>query len=197
MSCSPFDLRDYVLAELGESERRSVEAHASACAACREELEQLRLTHSALLILRDEEVPQRIAFVSDKVFEPSPWRKAWGFVWTSSARLAFGAAAMLLAASVVWNRPLSVVTAPAAQVVDVAKLRADFDTRLQQEVAKAVASVEARQAKRDGDLLQAMEKQYEMNRVELQMALDQSLKVMEGRRGTLILASGGGDGARQ
>ena len=44
MSCSPFDLRDYVLAELCESERRSMEEHALGCAACREELERLRLT---------------------------------------------------------------------------------------------------------------------------------------------------------
>ena len=197
MNCSPFDLRDYVLAELGESESRSVELHASGCAACTEELERLRLTHAALLVLRDEEVPQRIAFVSDKVFEPSPWRRVWSFLWTSSARLAFGASAMLLVAAVVWNRPVTVATAPPAPVVDVAKLQADFDSRMRDEVAKAVAASEAREEKRHADFLKAMENRYEVDRQALHASLEQSLRVMEGRRGTLILASGGGAGEQR
>ena len=72
MSCSPFDLRDYLLEELAEKERRQVES-ARADAA--------RLPRGAgpaaddavdAARLRDEEIPQRIGFVSDKVFEPSP-----------------------------------------------------------------------------------------------------------------------------
>lgn len=197
MSCSPYDLRDYVLAELDETERRSVEAHANACATCREELERLRLTHTALMVLREEEIPQRIAFVSDKVFEPSPWRRSWKFLWTSSARLAFGASAMFLIASLVWNRPATVATAPSAPVVDVAKLQAEFDTRLRAEVAKALAASEARQQSRNAEFINAMEKRYEVDRQALQASLDQSLKVIEGRRGTMILASSGADGTQQ
>ena len=71
MSCSPFDLRDYYLKELTDPQQRQVESHVKDCSACREELERLRLTQAALFSLRDEEIPQRIAFVSDPVFEPS------------------------------------------------------------------------------------------------------------------------------
>src|SRR5579885_643117 len=103
MSCSPFDLRDYLLKELSETETRQVDAHVRGCAGCREEVERLRLTEAALFALRDEEIPQRIAFVSDKIFEPSPWRRAWAGFWGSSARLGFASAAMLSIALVVFS----------------------------------------------------------------------------------------------
>ena len=43
----------------------------AACGDCALELDQLRLTTAALRTLPDREIPQRIAFVSDQVFEPS------------------------------------------------------------------------------------------------------------------------------
>ena len=101
MSCSPFDLRDYFLKELTDPQQRQVEAHVKDCPACREELERLRLTEAALFSLREEEIPQRIAFVSDPVFEPSGWRRWWAAFWGSSARLGFASAAMLSVAILV------------------------------------------------------------------------------------------------
>ena len=98
MSCSPFDLRDYHFRELTEDERRQTEVHVRTCAACREELERLRGTEAALLMVPDEEIPQRIGFVSDPVFAPSPLRRAWSAFWGSAARLGFASAAMLSAA---------------------------------------------------------------------------------------------------
>lgn len=80
MSCSPHDLRDYFFEELGRDERRQVEAHLEACTRCREELEQLRGTQHVLLRLKDEEIPRRIAFVSDKVFEPSWASRLWAML---------------------------------------------------------------------------------------------------------------------
>jgi len=85
MSCSPFDLRDYALDELDAAQRRQVESHVAACAVCREELDRLRMTRLALARLPDEEIPRRIAFVSDKVFEPA-WYARW---WAALPRLAF------------------------------------------------------------------------------------------------------------
>jgi len=107
MSCSPFDLKDYILKELADPQQRQVEAHVKTCQPCQEELAQLSLTEAALLALRDEEIPQRIAFVSDPVFEPSPWRRALAAFWNSGARLGFASAAMLSAALVFFavNRP--------------------------------------------------------------------------------------------
>ena len=103
MSCSPFDLRDYFLKELPGPEGKQVEVHIKTCPACREELERLRATEAALVSLRDEELPQRLAFVSDKIFEPSPARRAWVAFWGSGARLGFASAAMLSAALVVYT----------------------------------------------------------------------------------------------
>ena len=77
MSCSPFDLRDYYFKDLAENERRLTEVHVKTCAHCREELDRLRGTETALLALPDEEIPQRIGFVSDPVFQPSAFRRGW------------------------------------------------------------------------------------------------------------------------
>ena len=74
MSCSSVDWKAYALNELGVTERRDAESHASTCLQCRSELATLRLTLDGLSSLREEEVPRRIAFVSDKVFEPRWWQ---------------------------------------------------------------------------------------------------------------------------
>jgi len=149
MSCSPFDLRDYFLQELPEQDRRQVESHIKGCQSCGEELERLQLTESALFSLRDEEIPQRIGFVSDKVFEPSPWRRAWGALWNSSGRLAFFGAAMLSAAILVsaLTRPAPapvVVRAPAV-VASASISDAEIDRRVESAVARAVAQTQAGQ----------------------------------------------------
>lgn len=90
MDCCPFDLRDYELEELNAEQRRQVESHLAACGACREEVERLRLTRQALLRLPEEEMPRRIAFVSDKVFEPA-WYVRW---WAMLPRLGFALAVL-------------------------------------------------------------------------------------------------------
>ena len=77
MNCALVDLKAYFLGELDSHERTLVESHASACQNCHEELERLRITQTALAALPQEEVPQRIAFVSDKVFEPRWWQSIW------------------------------------------------------------------------------------------------------------------------
>lgn len=75
MSCSSYDWKSYALGELHGAARSDAEAHAAACASCREELATLRLTLDTLSTLREEEIPRRIAFVSDKVFEPRWWQR--------------------------------------------------------------------------------------------------------------------------
>ena len=58
-------LMDLVLDEAGSEERKQIEAHLTGCAACRAELVNLRLTRKLLVQgLPQEEMPQRIAFVS-------------------------------------------------------------------------------------------------------------------------------------
>ncbi|HEV3331690.1 MAG TPA: zf-HC2 domain-containing protein [Bryobacteraceae bacterium] len=150
MSCSPFDLRDYVLKELSDSERKQVEVHIKGCQGCSEEWERLRLTEAALFSLREEEIPQRIAFVSDKIFEPSPWRRGWAAFWGSTARLGFASAAMLSVALVVFAvvRPAAPTPGPlasSANVKAVSVSAAEIQQQIQTAVERAVAASETRQ----------------------------------------------------
>jgi anti-sigma factor RsiW len=75
MSCESYDWKAYALGELDRPARIEAESHAAACATCRDELATLRLTLDTLSTLREEEIPRRIAFVSDKVFEPRWWQR--------------------------------------------------------------------------------------------------------------------------
>ncbi|HUA84547.1 MAG TPA: zf-HC2 domain-containing protein [Bryobacteraceae bacterium] len=84
MSCSNYDWNAYALGELDAAARLQAEAHASACPDCRQELAGTRLTLDALSVLHDVDPPRRIAFVSDKVFEPHWWQRCWEFFRTPS-----------------------------------------------------------------------------------------------------------------
>lgn len=164
MSCSPFDLHDYLLGELAEAERRQVDVHVRSCGACQEEMERLRITQSTLLELRDEEVPQRIGFVSDPVFEPSGLRRFWRAFWTSGPKLGFASAAMLSAALVIFTflRPVPAVPAgPTTASLDTATIEQLVSQRVTVEVHKAVAESEARQERKTADLLAVAQRQYE------------------------------------
>jgi anti-sigma factor RsiW len=159
MSCSPFDLRDYFLKELPDSEQRQVEAHVRNCQPCLEELDRLRLTEAALFALREEEIPQRIAFVSDQVFEPSPWRRWWAALWGSTARLAFASAAMLSIAILVSAlRPVGqIALVPSAPQVVKAISDTEIQTRIDTAVARAAAQVDARQTEKTKQLMADLE----------------------------------------
>ena len=136
MSCSPFDLRDYYLKELTDPQQRQVEAHVKDCPDCRLEMDRLRLTQAALFSLRDEEIPQRIAFVSDPVFEPSRGQRWWAAFWGSSGRLGFAGAAMLSAVLL-----FSTLTRTSGSASGLST--ADVDHRIQQ----AISASETRQGK--------------------------------------------------
>jgi anti-sigma factor RsiW len=131
MSCASFDWKAYALGEMSPSGRRQAEAHAGACAACREELAGLRLTLDAMSTLRDEEIPRRIAFVSDQVFEPRWWR--------ALLNPTFSAACVLAAAILV-----HAFAGPSSAEIDAA-------------VARAVAQVEASHAQQAQEMLAAYE----------------------------------------
>jgi anti-sigma factor RsiW len=131
MSCEKHDWKAYALGELAANERREAETHASTCEGCRGELAHVRLTVDTLSALREEEVPRRIAFVSDKVFEPR-----W---WDVFLKPSF-AAALVLAAAIVMHGYL--MKPPA---VDEAAIQAQVN----QAVTKAVANVERHNADLD------------------------------------------------
>ncbi|MGA3096857.1 MAG: zf-HC2 domain-containing protein [Bryobacteraceae bacterium] len=156
MSCSPFDLKDYFLKELPDAGRQPVEDHLRTCPACREELDRLRLTEAALFALRDEEVPQRIGFVSDEVFEPAPWRRWWGAFWGSAARLGFASAAMLSIAILVhaFVRPAPLaplVSSPVATAASISPV--EVQNLIQAAVSRSVKESEARQEEKTQKLV--------------------------------------------
>lgn len=95
MHNAPHDLRDYILDELEPAQRAEVERWLAASAEGREELERWRLTCGALRSLPDEEPPRRIAFVSDKIFEPSPWARFARWFRAEGPGMALGTAAVL------------------------------------------------------------------------------------------------------
>src|ERR1035438_8408420 len=145
MNCSPFDLKDYFLKELTDPQQRQVEAHVQDCCGCREELDRLRLTEAALCCLREEEIPQRIGFVSDPVFERSWWAAFWG----SSARLGFASAAMLSVGILVLGLGLVTHRAPAVFSSQTVYSRAEVDQRIQ----AAVSAAESRQEQKTTQLV--------------------------------------------
>src|ERR1035441_9777807 len=151
MKCPPFDLRDYFLKELTDPQQRQVEAHVQDCSGCREELDRLRPTQAALCSLRDDEIPQRIGFVSDPVFERS-W---WAAFWRSPARLGFASAAMLSVAILVLGLGLGLAQrAPAVFSSQTVYSRTEVDRRIQ----AAVAAAESRQERKTTQLVHDLDR---------------------------------------
>jgi anti-sigma factor RsiW len=162
MNCSPFDLRDYFLKELTDPQQRQVEAHVQNCSSCREALDQLRLTEAALCSLRDEEIPQRIGFVSDPVFE----RSRWAAFWASPARLGFAGAAMLSVAILV----LGLTHAPAVFSSQTFYSRAEMDRRIQ----AAVSAAESRQDRKTTQLVHELVERADSEHSHLLIAENQA-----------------------
>ncbi len=146
MNCAPADLRDYFFDALTPPERSAVRQHLSTCTACTAEMDALSLTTVALRALPGEELPRRIAFVSDKVFERSPLARFWQSFWLSGARLGAAAAALLAVAIFVhaFRTPAPVSRVETRTVVSAAATNAEIDARIQNAVAQAVSQSEAR-----------------------------------------------------
>jgi anti-sigma factor RsiW len=149
--CSPFDLKDYFFGELSAEQRDETERHVDGCGACREELAALSATRSAVLCMREEELPRRIAFVSDKVFEPRWWQK----FLASGPQLGFASAAMLAVAIVfhAMHGPAPVPSAPAVAQVDSKVDEGEIARRVQAAVEKVVLENQSREATRLLDIV--------------------------------------------
>jgi anti-sigma factor RsiW len=188
-------LKDYVFGELGEAERRAVEAACAADAELREELARLQVTQSALFSLREEEMPRRIAFVSDKVFEPKWWQ-----VWLSSGpRMGFASAALLAGAILVHG---AMQPKPLAGPAPVAFDQARFEQRIAEEVAKALPvaleQAERRHRMQLASAIKEAEGKYERLRRDDQMAMEASYSLFREKQAAMLvsLAQSGGGGAQ-
>jgi anti-sigma factor RsiW len=199
MTCSSIDLKAYVLGELPESEKGLVAGHVRECASCGEEMERLSLTHLALVSLRDEEVPRRIAFVSDKVFEPRWWQR----VWRSGPAMGFASAALLACAILAhgllrpapWAGPsVTVDTAAverrvAAEVNE--RINARVNAMVSEAVAKAVFDTNLRQQRRTAELLAGVEKKYDLQRKADLLAFEANLEIVSKQQARTFMASSG------
>ena len=159
MNCASIDIKAYFLGEADASLRRAAEEHMASCAACQQEHERLRLTQAALFTVREEEMPRRIAFVSDKVFAPRWYQR----LWQSGPRLGFAGAAMLSCAILVhaFYQPATNAARSAAPVVAVdveRQVKEEVARRLDTAIAQAVADVTARQEKRTAEIVAAAER---------------------------------------
>ncbi len=134
------DWKAYVLRELGQDAQRQAEAHLATCSNCHEEVATLRLTLDTLSTLREEEMPRRIAFVSDKVFEPRWWQRVFNPTFAAGVLVA---AAILIHGSIsMWMRPSQI---PQAQVdAAVTKAITQVEARHMQELQTAYEQLEFR-----------------------------------------------------
>ena len=170
MSCTLFDQKPdwkaYALDEMEPAAKREAEAHSKVCQDCYDELAGFETTLGALATLREEEIPRRIAFVSDKVFEPR-----W---WQSFLRPSFAAAGLIAAAILVHGfvRPVTTGTAPAGtaavtkqvdqQIEKEVAARVDtaVSARVDAAVTKAVADTERREEQKTAEILALTEKRF-------------------------------------
>ena len=176
MSCS-VDLKAYAVDELPKNERGVVEDHVRGCQSCREELDRLNLTRSALASLEDEEIPRRIAFVSDRVFEPRWWQT----MWRSGPAMGFASSALLAGAILAhgFARPVAPAPGPVAQVDAAqieqrveAQVNSRLNSRVDVAVAKAVNEVQAKQAAELAQVVRAAEVQRKADLATIQQAAE-------------------------
>jgi anti-sigma factor RsiW len=184
MKCSPYELKDYFFGELGPAEREAVEAHVASCGHCRDELGALNATRAALLSVPEEEPPRRIAFVSDKVFEPRWWQR----LWASGPRLGFAAAAMLAVAIVIhgFAAPRQAPPVVPLAVAPASVNEAELARRVQAEVAKAVAASQEEQMAKTLSLVNARLRDAKMENREQLLMIRDYLERMDKRNSVML-----------
>ena len=122
------------------------------------------LTQTALLSLADEEIPQRIAFVSDKVFEPRWWQTHLAIRSRDGLRFGAGAGAGDSGARVYAAR------ARAARHAAASRRRAGRSTDVERKRVAVPRSrrpsrrCEARAGRQTAQMLDAAEKRFEIQR---------------------------------
>lgn len=178
MDCASIDLKAVSLGEASAAEKRAADKHVSSCGACREELARLELTFASLGALRDEEIPKRIAFVSDPVFEPSWWQR----LWNSGPQLGFVSAG-LLAGALVFHAVYPAAAppvGPAPQLIAQQQQQPGLtEEQVQKRIDAAVLKAVAQSEKRTAEMLVSLEKKNEMDRQGMLIAFDEQTSVMQ------------------
>lgn len=182
MSCSSVDLKAYFLGEVTRAEKSSVDDHVRACQSCREELDRLKLTDTALRSLVEEDAPQRIAFVSDKVFEPR-WYET---IWRSGPAMGFASAALLAGAILAHGFSLNGPARPtAAPTVNTAQI----EQRIEREVNVRLDAAVAKQHEQMASMLDAAQKSYESKRQADLLDVRQAVDYYKNQTARLMMAA--------
>lgn len=184
MNCSSVDLKAYFLGEASRAEKSSVEDHVRACESCREELDRLKLTDAALRSLADEEAPQRIAFVSDKVFEPR-WYQT---IWHSGPAMGFASAAILAVAILVHGFLINGIARPAVAPAPAEVNTAKIEQRIEQGVKARLDAADARHSQEMAAMLDAAEKRFEAKRKEDLAVAQQAARYYDQQVARLMVA---------
>ena len=175
-------LEAYVWGELPQAERVEVEQYLASHPEAALEVERLQIVTTALQRLPEEEPPRRIAFVSDKVFEPRWYQR----VWNSGPRLAFACAALLAMAIVahgVITAPKPVTTVAGMSQADISRqVEAEVARRLDVAVTKAVAELraesDAKSRKLVATALDHAEKKFIFERAADRAAVESKIDIM-------------------
>jgi hypothetical protein len=142
--------------------------------------------------LEDEEIPRRIAFVSDRVFEPRWWQR----MWHSGPAMGFASAALLAGAILVHGveRPLAqVAVAPSADAAQIEKrVEARMNEQMNAAVNTAVNAAQAKQAAEFAKLLNATETRYKLQRQSDLATVQQAAEYYEKQMGRFVVASNQG-----
>jgi anti-sigma factor RsiW len=182
MSCPPFDVRDYVLGELTPSQREQMQAHLEHCPACAADADTLSLTRTALLSVREEEPPRRIAFVSDKVFQPRWWQ-----LWFRPSFAGALLIALAILAHALYRPVQKAQQAPVAQVQSLSPQQVEQLVR--DAVAQAVAQSEARLNTRWQKVLAERDRQLELQRRGDLVAMQQYAEYLQNGARAILRAS--------
>jgi anti-sigma factor RsiW len=182
MSCSSVDLKAYFLGEVTCAEKSSVDDHVRACQSCREELDRLKLTDTALRSMAEEEPPQRIAFVSDKVFEPR-WYET---IWRSGPAMGFASSALLAGAILMHGFSLR---APAQSAATPTVNTAQIEQRIDREVNLRLDAAAAKQREQMAALLDAAQKGFESKRQADLLDVRQAVDYYKNQTARLMMAA--------
>jgi hypothetical protein len=201
MNCGDFDPKDLALGEIAGAARQEAEAHVAGCEACKAKAEAARLTVSALRLSADHEIPRRIAFVSDPVFEPSWWQR----FWRSGPQAGF-ASAVIVAGAIVAHGFLApdAAAGPAAASAAVERRVSDevarrlpeaVDAAVDARVKAVLAELEQRIDSMDRTRMASLERKFDSERRGEMKNLESAFNIIE-RRLAVIQASAaryGGD----
>ena len=179
---SDIDLKAYLFGEMPDEERRRVAVYLEKDPAARAELARLEQTQALLGLVQDEELPRRIAFVSDKVFEPTWWQR----FLASGPQLGFASAALLALAIVShgWmSRPVAALPVVAGQGAqgNLKELVALEVSQRMSEVARPAASAlnDDRTAKMIAVAIQGIERKTQFDRAADRLMIEDNFKLLQ------------------